>query len=356
MLNIIMRNEYLDFVKGIAIFLVVWGHVIQGAFCMQYSGVNPNLDGIYKLIYTVHMPLFMGICGYFFSVSLSRYGVKKYIQEKFLKRVMGLVWPMLFFGGVLHFMLSDNYNILSWLILSHNGVWFLGCLVVNTSLVLIALLFHEHFRLNYGLLLFCMWLLSAIPAPIFYGGNGFFMYFFFVVGFEIYKSEKIGKIIKYKYMIIALYIGLYLLFCSIPYEPVSFNINIFKFGDDKVWDVFIVDVLRVFMGICGGGSVLLVLWEVYKKYHLRKFPKWFSNVGKYTLQIYLLQIVILEQLLTQLYYFFAHRYEYNPLICNGVFFEVVATSFVAICVLVFIVYVVRIINKSPFVKTLLFYK
>lgn len=29
------RNKYIDFIKGIAVFLVLWGHVIQYCF---YSG------------------------------------------------------------------------------------------------------------------------------------------------------------------------------------------------------------------------------------------------------------------------------------------------------------------------------
>ena len=64
------RNAYLDAVKYAAMFLVLWGHVVQQISVLQ----NPSNDYIYCLIYTVHMPVFMGICGYFFAVSLSAGG------------------------------------------------------------------------------------------------------------------------------------------------------------------------------------------------------------------------------------------------------------------------------------------
>ncbi len=57
------RNVYLDIVKYVAIFLVIWGHVVQQSLA---PGVVPlKAAGIYRFIYSFHMPLFMGISGYF---------------------------------------------------------------------------------------------------------------------------------------------------------------------------------------------------------------------------------------------------------------------------------------------------
>lgn len=60
------RNEFLDIVKFVAIFLVLWGHVVQQTYSAGKIDPNAYLDIIYCVIYTVHMPLFMGLCGYFF--------------------------------------------------------------------------------------------------------------------------------------------------------------------------------------------------------------------------------------------------------------------------------------------------
>lgn len=50
---------------------MVWGHVIQ-----QTSHLPPypeQIDPLVRFIWTTHMPLFMGLCGYFFYKSLAKY-------------------------------------------------------------------------------------------------------------------------------------------------------------------------------------------------------------------------------------------------------------------------------------------
>lgn len=91
------RNVYLDIVKYVAIFLVIWGHVVQQSLA---PGVVPvKADGIYRFIYSFHMPLFMGISGYFFGKSIQKVkGPLIYAKKKLKKRVLGLVVPMLAFG------------------------------------------------------------------------------------------------------------------------------------------------------------------------------------------------------------------------------------------------------------------
>ncbi len=74
-MRVSIRNQYVDSLKGLCIFLVIFGH------CLQYgSGAVFLSDGEYwenlgmKFIYSFHMPLFMAISGYLFAFSLSKYG------------------------------------------------------------------------------------------------------------------------------------------------------------------------------------------------------------------------------------------------------------------------------------------
>jgi fucose 4-O-acetylase-like acetyltransferase len=61
------RNDFIDFLKGVLIFLVVYGHVIQH---LGYTRKIPWeesgfwSDPVFKLIYIFHMPLFMAVTGY----------------------------------------------------------------------------------------------------------------------------------------------------------------------------------------------------------------------------------------------------------------------------------------------------
>lgn len=56
-----MRIIALDYLKGIAIFLVVWCH------CIQYFLGETFDNTFYSIIYSFHMPLFMIISGYLSS-------------------------------------------------------------------------------------------------------------------------------------------------------------------------------------------------------------------------------------------------------------------------------------------------
>ena len=55
-----MRNKTIDIIKGIAIFLVVLGHVIQFRFLPESFDENY----LFRMIYSFHMPLFMFLSGY----------------------------------------------------------------------------------------------------------------------------------------------------------------------------------------------------------------------------------------------------------------------------------------------------
>ena len=56
------RIAYLDIAKALAIFLVVWGHVIVFNNTASYE------DRIAKAIYSFHTAFFMFLSGYFFFV------------------------------------------------------------------------------------------------------------------------------------------------------------------------------------------------------------------------------------------------------------------------------------------------
>ncbi len=58
------RNTRLDGIKILLIFLVVLGHCIEPS---RYS--NPVSGGLYSIIYSFHMPLFIFLSGYFAKVN-----------------------------------------------------------------------------------------------------------------------------------------------------------------------------------------------------------------------------------------------------------------------------------------------
>ena len=93
------RNTFIDISKGVAIFLMLWGHCIQ--YC---GGSNYDFFGnlIFKAIYSFHMPLFALISGYLFFFSFS----KRDLKELLTIRLKSLLKPIIF-CSVLHFLIFN---------------------------------------------------------------------------------------------------------------------------------------------------------------------------------------------------------------------------------------------------------
>lgn len=89
----LVRNPLLDYLKGFAIFLVVWGHTIQFGSTNTYDFfANP----IFALIYTFHMPLFMAVSGYLFYHSQAKRSFQKLAQTKITQILIPLLlWAVI---------------------------------------------------------------------------------------------------------------------------------------------------------------------------------------------------------------------------------------------------------------------
>ncbi|WP_175215983.1 acyltransferase family protein [Proteus mirabilis] len=59
------RNKKIDSIKGVLIFLVVFGHFLESMIGWKGS----NSSALLHVIYSFHMPFFILISGYFFSVN-----------------------------------------------------------------------------------------------------------------------------------------------------------------------------------------------------------------------------------------------------------------------------------------------
>ena len=86
-----MRIEWLDSLKGFAIFLVVVGHVILG---YMHTGMfiehQWSLQFVYDVIYSFHMPLFFIISGFLYKLTWRQKDIRlaKSISNKVLNMVL----------------------------------------------------------------------------------------------------------------------------------------------------------------------------------------------------------------------------------------------------------------------------
>lgn len=90
------RTNWVDYGKGIGIFLMVYAHLLSSA----YHGGIPIPEQFFKLsdsiIYSFHMPLFFFLSGLFVEESLRKRGTKEYVIDKFLRIAYPyIVWSIL---------------------------------------------------------------------------------------------------------------------------------------------------------------------------------------------------------------------------------------------------------------------
>lgn len=131
------RDLSLDYIKGILILLVVYGH------CLYWLDGNRNSFNYFylpKIIYTFHMPLFIFLSGYFFSAKKNA-NIHSTVIEKFKR----LIIPHLFFNFIMlipifclwgtygHFITRFSNGIITISSIYHyfTMFWFLWCVFLS---------------------------------------------------------------------------------------------------------------------------------------------------------------------------------------------------------------------------------
>ncbi|HSI76282.1 MAG TPA: acyltransferase family protein [Lunatimonas sp.] len=286
------RIEYIDALKGFAIFLVLWGHSLQ----YLKNGYDAFQNPVFEFIYSFHMPLFFMISGFFFRSSL-KLNIKDYLVKKSLQLLLPcFVWAILFFiqGIIIDTIEGREYFFNNWLdvvkhiLASTWGVWFLRELFISYLIAYVSLkLFKNAWLacvLSISLVLISPFLaeLQRVFLPVFWAG------FFLKDYYPIFL-----KYVKKIFIISAVVFSICLLFWNGNYTMYITNfpslIN-FKELTLNVTNINI-SIFRLFIGLCGS-TFFFALFEIL--YSDSKFFSRLSKIGVNTLAIYLLQRLFLE--------------------------------------------------------------
>ncbi len=122
-----VRNLSFDLLKGFLIILVITGHILPG---------NAN-EGLRGIIYYSHMPLFLGVTGYFIkseSLNLTVRSLIKKIQYKNDYSIFSCIY-------YLHIIL---YDILHWISQHTSKTFYRICHLPFLSLMVHSCSYHFH--------------------------------------------------------------------------------------------------------------------------------------------------------------------------------------------------------------------
>lgn len=139
------KNVFIDYLKGIAILLVLVGHCVQygsGAAFLENDEYWNNI--VMKVIYSFHMPLFIAISGYLFWFSVKNNGVFNSIKKRVARLLpVCLTWAIILsfvdftkgeFAGVKH----TAYYFLT-------DFWFMWTIIFSTVCVALIEFIYNKF-------------------------------------------------------------------------------------------------------------------------------------------------------------------------------------------------------------------
>ena len=343
------RNEFLDIIKGITIFLVVLGHCVVNGNGIKF--IEKELfwgDSIYKFIYSFHMPLFALISGYFLYFSVEKYNMRTGI----IKKIKHLLPPIIVFGIYRYFLygkffleetLLFKFFHLIFTIL--DGYWFLHSILYFSIIIFIV---KNVFKDSTKVYVIIFLISLVIPNVVFYMGTStiLFLYPFLIGGYFFAKyQEKILKEVEKKYnfilsLVTLIFGSLLFLFQENYYIYVSgLNIVKTKLGVSTLHQLYI-NLFRISAGLIGSIFILLVFYKIYTLIKVKKIYDTFIYMGKNSLEIYCFQELIIIFILKPLSINFEKSYIIN-------FFE-------TIIVILLCVFINEILNKYRILKEIHF--
>lgn len=292
------RDVYCDVIKGIAIFLVVFGHCIQFGSGLTYLGEARYFeDNVFVIIYSFHMALLMLISGYFFGHTVQKYLPKQIVITRFTQLLLPLiVWTTittLIFGGV---SLKENgvVGIVNKLIRSYTTeMWFIWA-VFWCSLITLAIRCWGNDKKYFHILIIIV-LLFIVKGN--YTQSYLYMYPYFVAGY-LWRQKK--KEISNRYILIGITLTIYIVLIQFY----SYNCFIYTTGTYLNMENFsgqlFIDIYRWVIGFAGSALVLLTVRVLMDWKPAIGIWIFLAQLGKKSLGIYIISSYINVLLLMKL--------------------------------------------------------
>src|SRR5574344_539642 len=267
-----MRIQYIDKLKGMAILLVVMGHLAE-----KSMGIT---NSVFNLLYgSFHMPLFMFLSGIFAYKSFRNYNFEEinlFIQKKFFRVLI----PFISVGCIYSFVYSNNpINVY---IDKIDNYWFLPalfmCMILGLFGNLLSNKITHYYTKNKTFINLISWLIIYFILCVTYVMRFDFPYFlitlkmfpFFMFGAFYSESVKVKNIVNnsnFAFSLCLIIAILLLYYWDYLPHPISWT----------------------------GALMIIVFTQLFIKYDI-KIPNALSLIGKYSLEIYIFHWFFLPSL------------------------------------------------------------
>lgn len=264
------RIQYIDLAKFIAIYLVLWGHVL-GSLTSPLISSETLVRVTSKLIYSFHMPLFMLLSGLFAFSAL-----KKPLFFMLWQKGRQLLWPCITFGFILSFFWyrwGVNLDTLKhgplWYGLMYD-YWFLHSLFANFCVAWFIYRLPRRFQV-WGFIASEIFICVAFSMGHNLANMATMMPFFFV---RIEVKQYLDFVKRYKHWIFVISM---IVFCILAFGYRSdFNSCMYFFQSFsllKLAELF----YRFFIGAAGSMAILSLCLIAAERYKNKDF---FVNICK----------------------------------------------------------------------------
>lgn len=281
------RNDYIDFIKGVAILLVLVGHAIQYCYGAEYFLQGAYFGNpIFKFIYTFHMPLFMAVSGYLLQQTLNH----RTEQEVAKRRLRQLGLPILSFG-ILAFaikwavhptfgMIGCAKELFSTVV---GNLWFLWALLYNQLLLLLIRRMGD----KVGMYVLAGVLIYFIPDNSHIPARYTFLYPFLVVGYMTGKYT-LNRIYAGK-RCMGISASMLMLYIGALYAARTLLADVWGWG---MLGSALHTVMRQLIAFFALGWILPLLYGVHKVCSTKRIVRFVMNAGQNSLGIYYFQTLI----------------------------------------------------------------
>ena len=333
------RNIVFDALKAFAIWCVVLGHCIQ-----DLSGLEWWNNGLFRFIYSFHMPLFFMISGFFFASSI-KLGWLEFLRKK----TLSLILPCFVWGVVEAVARFDSWSqlIADILLPTHWPFWFFK------GLFLVQVFVYATMRLTARIgganirvcsLIFLSLLVYTMP----YMAVPRVMLPIFWIGYVM--KMKYEQFVTYHRVIgivaIVLFVGLYYFWnaeamrYSASASLTIYHVLLGKHGYTGM--NLLMLAYRILLATAGSVAIIAAMHEV------KNVNKYISVIGASTAGIFILQTYILQYGMRWLFD------KYVDLKCLPLFSNYMLMLIISIAVTGLITWLYQLLRKIEWIDLILF--